>query len=434
MLKQSLDTHMTDSPTRLSSDLLEERASVALLTGGGDSPYAFGLSTALDARRIHVDLIVGDELDIPELHGRSHLNVLNLRGEQQPAAGIVRKMTRVLTYYARLIRYAVTAKPRVFHILWNNKFEFVDRTLLMLFYVSLGKKVVLTAHNVNAGKRDGTDSVLNRLTLRVQYRLAEHIFVHTERMKQELVADFGVRGSAVTVIPFGINNAVPDTALTPSEAKRKLGINQGEKVLLFFGNIAPYKGLEYLLSAFVRLCAQVTDYRLLVVGRPKGPCEYWTDLEEMMAALDSSRVIKRIEYVPDQETELYFKAADVLVLPYTEVFQSGVLFLGYSFGLPALVANVGSLRDDVVEGETGFVFRPRDVDDLTQAALKYFSSDLFRGLPDRRRGIRERAREQHSWDTVASITEGVYSVLSNGTKAEARPRLATRNPSPPTAR
>ena len=66
------------------------------------------------------------------------------------------------------------------------------------------------------------------------------------------------------------------------------------------------------------------------------------------------------EFIPDEETEIYFKAADVLVLPYRHIYQSGVLFLGYSFGLPVLAADVGSLKDEIVEGKTGFVFRPED--------------------------------------------------------------------------
>ena len=91
------------------------------------------------------------------------------------------KAVRLSTYYLRLLKYAVVAKPRIFHILWNNKFELFDRTLLMLYYRLLGRRVVLTAHNVNAAKRDGRDSLLNRLTLWVQYRLSDHIFVHTGR-------------------------------------------------------------------------------------------------------------------------------------------------------------------------------------------------------------------------------------------------------------
>jgi glycosyltransferase involved in cell wall biosynthesis len=384
---------------------------VALLTGGGDTPYAFGLSTALDARGIRADVIVGDELDVPSLRDRRHLNVLNLRGDQRTEAGAASKIARVLVYYGRLFRYAITTRTPIFHILWNNKFELFDRTALMLFYRALGKKIVLTAHNVNAGRRDGTDGLLNRLTLKTQYRLADVTFVHTERMKQELMAEFGVGDRAVTVIPFGINNAVPNTDLTPEEARRRLGILPEEKVLLFFGNIAPYKGLEYLLRAFSKLSAGRSDYRLAIVGRPKGPGEYWDRLKQIIDGLDPARLFQKIEYVPDEDTEIYFKAADVVVLPYTEVFQSGVLFLGYSFGLPALVADVGSLRDDVVVGETGYVFAPCEADDLARVAAEFFSSDLFRDLPRRRALIRKRAFEQHSWDSVGVITEGVYAAL-----------------------
>jgi glycosyltransferase involved in cell wall biosynthesis len=108
---------------------------------------------------------------------------------------------------------------------------------------------------------------------------------------------------------------------------------------------------------------------------------------------------------------LYFKAADLLVMPYTRIYQSGVLFLGYSFGLPAVVADVGSLREDVVEGETGYVCRPRDSADLARAIARYFSSDLYRDLPGRREQIRRSVAERHSWDTVSQLTSSVYQAL-----------------------
>ena len=105
----------------------------------------------------------------------------------------------------------------------------------------------------------------------------------------------------------------------------------------------------------------------------------------------------------------------MLILPYTEIFQSGVLFLGYSFGLPALAADVGSLREDIVEGETGFVFGARDSNGLAATVDRYFSSELFRTLPSRRPQIRDYVVERHSWDTVGRMTQAVYgSVLGDG--------------------
>jgi glycosyltransferase involved in cell wall biosynthesis len=275
----------------------------------------------------------------------------------------------------------------------------------------LGKKIALTAHNVNVGKRDSNDTRFNRLTLKIQYRLADHIFVHTPKMKSELVDEFDLLESAITVIPFGINNAVPHTGLTSGEARELLGIKPDEKALLFFGNIAPYKGLEYLVGAFEQIVTRGGDYRLIIAGRPRKGCDaYWDSIREKIGdEVDRGRIVLKIEYVRAEATELYSKAADVLILPSTEIFQSGVLFLGYSFGLPVVAADVGCLSEDIIEGETGFVCRPRDAGDLARAIETYFASDLFRGLSGRRQKIREYANEGHSWDTVGEITRSVYA-------------------------
>ena len=149
------------------------------------------------------------------------------------AGGPAAKLKRVLNVYLGLIRYAAQAKPKIFHILWNNKFPLFDRTLLTTYYKVLGKKLVFTAHNVNQAKRDSNDSFLNRFSLKVQYRLCNHIFVHTDKMKAELLEDFGVGESAVSVIPFGINNSLPQTAMTPAQAKQRLGIKRHEKMSFF---------------------------------------------------------------------------------------------------------------------------------------------------------------------------------------------------------
>ena len=153
-------------------------------------------------------------------------------------------------------------------------------------------------------------------------------------MKAELISEFHLPEDKVSVIPFGINNTVPNTRLSTADAKRQLGISEHDKTLLFFGNIAPYKGLEYLTAAFNKVLKEDRSYRLIIAGRVKACESYWRTIEQSIASSgESERIIQKIEYIPDEETEIYFKAADVLALPYTRVFQSGVLFLGYAFGL-----------------------------------------------------------------------------------------------------
>ena len=150
---------------------------------------------------------------------------------------------------------------------------------------------------------------------------------------------------------------------------------------------------------------------MLVVGRPFSCEEYWNKIGEEIRDVEGGRVLLRADFIPDEETEVYFKAADVLVLPYKQVYQSGVLFLGYSFGLPVLAADVGSLKDEIVEGKTGFVFRPADPIDLGRAIERYFASDLYRDLNSRRPEIRDYAAGRHSWDVVSQMTMRVYAGL-----------------------
>jgi glycosyltransferase involved in cell wall biosynthesis len=320
------------------------------------------MASALVAQGIAIDFIGSDKLDAPELHCSSLLTFLNLRGDQSETAPLRRKVARIVTYYARLAMYAARSRARIFHILWNNKFEHFDRTLLMLYYRLFGKRIILTAHNVNMRKRDGRDNWLNRLSLGIQYRLCHHILVHTGAMKDELIADFGVASQRVSVIPFGINNTSPATALGRREARERVGVGPSEKTLLFFGQIAPYKGVEYLIAAMSELTKEYKNLRLVIAGRIKpGYASYWNAMRSEISLRGlENRIIQHVRFIPETEVEVYFKAADVVVIPYIEIFQSGVPFLSYSFGLPVIATDVGSFRNDIVEAKTGFLCRRTD--------------------------------------------------------------------------
>jgi D-inositol-3-phosphate glycosyltransferase len=407
---------------------------VSILTGGSDPSYLYGLATGLMAQGFVLDVIGNDEqLQFPDLVNHPSFNFLNLRGDQRPDAPLHVKAKRIVAFYARLIRYAATARPRIFHILWNNKFEVFDRTILTAYYKLLGKRVVLTVHNVNKAKRDRTDSMTNRLSLRIHYRLADHLFVHTGKMKDELVQDFGVRPDAVTVIPFGVNNSIPCTALTQAEARQRLGLLSTARALLFYGRIKPYKGLDHLVEAFNQLLARGDDYRLLVAGEPHDCDEYWAKLQDaMQPQIEQGRILLKVDYVPDNETEMYFKAADVTVLPYRDIYQSGVMFLAYNFGVPVVATDVGSLKDDVVEGQTGFVCRPNDSAQLARTLETYFESSLYKDRAHARFEIRRIAYERHSWDVVSAMTGQVYRGLvgaaepnrDHGTDGQSVPTLS----------
>jgi D-inositol-3-phosphate glycosyltransferase len=387
---------------------------VALLTGGDDRPYIYGLVNSLLQNSIELEVVGGDGLHFPEWREVSGLRFLNLRKRLNEPGNRATRFWRFLRSYGRLLRYTWIAKPAVFHIIWNNKFEYFDRTVLMAYYRwVLGKKVVFTAHNVNKAKRDRVDTYLNRLTLKLQYSLCNWIFVHTDEMKSDLVNEFHCDPSKVTVIPFGINNSVPVTSLTLSEARKVLGIGENEKTILFFGRIVPYKGLEYLVSAFQEALPPSEAYRLIVVGRPEKDCmQYFNGIQKRAhEGRNSDKITWRIEYIPDAETEIYFKAAHVLVLPYRHIYQSGVLFIAYNFGLPVIASDVGGLRSEIIEGQTGFLCKPEDPSELARVIKEYFGSDLFMRLNEHRARIQKYAHDRYSWDAVGVKTVQVYAEL-----------------------
>jgi glycosyltransferase involved in cell wall biosynthesis len=231
-------------------------------------------------------------------------------------------------------------------------------------------------------------------------------------MKDELRQVFDVPDKAVTVLRHPINNAFPDSELTPAEAKRRLALTDDEKVILFFGRIRPYKGIEYLLDALRLLLADGKgNYRLIIAGEPKkGSEEYLHEIQQSVQRdFQQGQVILRMQFIPDDEAELYLKGADVLVLPYKDIFQSGVLFLAYSFGLPVVAADVGSFREEIVEGSTGFLCKPGDPAELAKALETYFTSDLFRNLKVRRQELKDYANENYSWHAVAELTCNAYT-------------------------
>lgn len=387
---------------------------ITLLTGGDASPhYVLGLLSGLISLGIKVDFIGSDAVKDAQGIKSQNVTFYNLRGDQNPNAPIKEKMCRVLKYYFKLVKYAAKTDSRVFHIQWLNKFTHFDRTFLNIYYEMLGKKVVFTAHNINAEERDGKSTFINRLSLKCMYGIVGHIIVHTKKMKAQLIEVFNIRENKVTVIPHGILNIVPNTELTTMEAKQKLALKGNDKVLLFFGRIAPYKGLEYLMLALVKLKEKYNDLRLIIAGRVNRKSGvYWENINRIIEERDlTDYIIRKIGFIPDEEIEVYYKCADVLILPYKNIFQTGVTFLSYSFGLPVIASDVGSLREDIVEGKTGFVCQPENPEDLAEKIELYFDSALYRNLEGNREKIIKYANEKYSWEKIGEKTCAVYRNL-----------------------
>lgn len=388
------------------------------MTGCNDKHYQLGLLAGLLRHDVEVDFIAND--DMKDASHYEQVNYFNLRGDQNPSAPIQEKILRILKFYYKLILYALRSDAKIFHIQWLNKFIIFDRTFLNLYYKILGKKLVLTAHNINDRERDGGNTLINRLSLKFMYNVMDHIIVHTEKMKKQLVDCFNISEKKISVIPHGIHDAVIQTEMTREQARKKLYVERN-KVILFFGNIAPYKGLEYGVEALKHVKNKYADVKLIIAGKAKNNEIYWKAIEKVITdhGLDQ-HVLKCIEFIPDEDIEVYYKAADLSILPYTYVFQSGVLFMSYNFGIPVIATDVGSLKEEIIEGKTGFVCRPRDVADLVEKIDAFFSSDLYKNLNQNKSGIIAYAKEKYSWVNIGEKTIVIYSNMLAGSPTNSR--------------
>lgn len=193
-------------------------------------------------------------------------------------------------------------------------------------------------------------------------------------------------------------------AIDRDEARRSLGVT-AEKVILFFGFVRRYKGLDRLLEAMPEIIRRVPGVHLLVVG------EFFEDREPYLTTIRDGGVGDHVTihdaYVPNEEVAGWFSAADMLVLPYHNATNSGIVQIGYNFAVPAIVTNVGSLSEVVLDGETGFV-----LDEATPEAIAGAVERMYgEGTRERFAANIVRERRRYSWD---AFVEGIEKFVGAG--------------------
>lgn len=277
-----------------------------------------------------------------------------------------------------------------------------------------GHKTVLTVHNVNARKRDNNDSFFNRITLRIVYKICNHLIVHTPSSKTELVKEFNVNADKISVIKHGMNNKVSTLGITQREARESLNIKADQKVLLFFGNIDYYKGLDILIDSLNYMEGKLSsEITLLIAGNYKSHAYFEVIKQQIKNSKFGKQIIADIKFIHDEQIEKYFMASDCIVLPYRDIYQSGVLFMAYNFGLPALATRVGNFENDIIQDKTGFLSDSVSPASLAKVIEKYYNSDLYKTLVQSRQEIRDWSGRIYSWEAIGEETYNLYKRLFN---------------------
>lgn len=180
--------------------------------------------------------------------------------------------------------------------------------------------------------------------------------------------------------------------ISKQQARKNLAIENDQKIILFFGFIRKYKGLDILLDAMAILKPAMPDLKLLIAG------EYYDDpkiYEQQIQRLNlQQNLILRTGFIPDSEIKNYLCAADVVVQPYRNATQSGVTPLAYHFEIPMIVTDVGALADMVPDGKAGLVAEPTAAS-IAEKIVQYFKTGESHFLPYL---IEE--KKKYSWDIM----------------------------------
>lgn len=305
------------------------------------------------------------------------------------AAGSRRRLAaKLVQHVPDMLRYrAAAATADVAHFQWLTV-QPLDVHLL-----PRSRPLVLTAHDVLPREpRPGQLAAQRRL-----YERVDAVVVHSEHGRARLVDALGIEPGNVHVIEHGAFEhltRVPRARPLPDElaAVRK-------PVVLCFGLLRPYKGIDVLLDAWRELRA---DAELWIVGMPR------MDVAALRASAPASvRWVSR--FVTDQEVAAYFERADLVVLPYREIDQSGVLFTALAFGAPLLLSDVGGFAEVAAQGAAALV-QPGDPVALA-AALRRLLAD-----PGERAALaaasRTAAAGRYSWDAIATRHLELYGALT----------------------
>ncbi|MGI8750553.1 MAG: glycosyltransferase family 4 protein [Thermoleophilaceae bacterium] len=354
-------------------------------------PYDYSLASALARAGAEVELVTSRYPygPAPVAAGFTVREAFYRRTMAGDRGTTARRALRLAEHVPGMLAQRDLSPADVVHYQWLT-LEALDSLML-----ARGVPRVCTSHNV---LRRGRGALRERAA-RAAIRRMDALIVHTEAGAGELAGRFGADPERVHVIPhgaFGYLTHQADEQPLPDELARVEG-----PVVLSFGVLRPYKGVDVLVEAF----RELEGAELWVVGRP------WMDVEPLKrAAAGAGAQIRFIDrFVPDVQVPAFFHRADVVALPYRRIDQSGVLYTALAFAKAIVLSDVGGFSEvGRVDGAAELV-APGDPEALRGALRRLIADPAARARLEQRAAAAAAGR--YSWDDIARRTLAVYEGL-----------------------
>ncbi|MDX1630539.1 MAG: glycosyltransferase family 4 protein [Thermoanaerobaculia bacterium] len=390
---------------------------------GGLIQYAYQLARGMASDGARVTLVTGRGPEIRDPDPSVRLVPLLELWDPKPGteeggtggSALPRRLARGARYvreWVRLVRWLETQR---FDVIQLGDLRF---GIELPFLIRLRRSRALLSdicHNVIPfSVREGSfrSRPLIRLLYRWIYRLFDTVFVHFESNRERFLATYGLPEDRVRAIPMGegsLFRELRDPELEASSLRESHDLPGSGPVILLFGTLSPYKGVDLLLEAFARISDRHPEARLVVAGYPLPGF----DISEMRRRTEelglSGRVRFLPRYLPAPEVGPWMEMVSVAVFPYRESFQSAAVQVPLAFEVPVVATDVGAMEEALAHGEAGVLVPSDDAEALAEALGNLLSRpEVAAELGRRGRRI---AEERFSWERIGAMVCRRYREL-----------------------
>ena len=311
-------------------------------------------------------------------------------------------INRNLTWY-NPFSWIIAGMSRVdlIHAQWWSLPLFPIYLVVLGIFRLRGKTIVITVHNVVSHEKSSWYTFVSDLL----YRLGHHFIVHSHRNHDQLIQHHHLAPEKITIIPHGPLEHFNTGSLSPQTARQRLGLPVNTPLVLLFGAIRPYKGIDTALQALSLVKQSLPDVHLLIAGKAWMD---WKPFQDFIERHDlGGQIVTHLDFVPSAQVATYFLAADLVILPYHHFdSQSGVGAAALAFSKPMIVTDTGGLPELVQDSR--WVVPPGNAVELSKAMTSCLQDRMvLRQMAEQS----DKIRQTFSWKNIAQRTVHLYQDL-----------------------
>ncbi|MDA7601971.1 glycosyltransferase family 4 protein [Gammaproteobacteria bacterium] len=371
---------------------------VFIVNPGAVDDYAYELASALSKFGVKVRLFGGTNYSGKEVNFKNFnyynyffdVNSIKLKP--------LKKFLKLLLYIYlqfHILLLLLKERPDIIHLQWA-KMPILDRVFIRIFNFFV--PVVFTLHNTTPNH--GDDSLTNDLIqfgFRSFLQKTSSIILHTDYSKEIFCLEYPDFLNKVSLVPHGLL-----TFPTSDKIKKFQFSFSSDLVLLFFGNIEKYKGLDVLIKAMPYLKNESVE--LLIAGRPNIPIEPFIKLSEDLNISDL--ITWYPSFIDEDDVSEIFDNGDLVILPHLHIDQSGVLMSAINFEKPIIASDTGGFSEIIENDKHGYLFKPGDHEDLASQLLKVINNDTVKYMSQEVSALRKNWK---TWQEIAEVTLDIYT-------------------------